>query len=54
MNTLSDAQKERFQNMEPFFSVDDIPELPIVPDYIEYKTYIINNLIRNVQVFYIR
>ena len=46
MSTLSDTQKERFQNMEPFLSVDDIPELPVVPDYNEYKTYIINNLIR--------
>lgn len=43
---LTAQQIERFQNMEPFLHIDDIPDIPPVDDEKEYQTYIINNLIR--------
>ena len=39
-------QKERFDKMKPFKSIDDIPDLPIIKDPEKYREIVVSNLIR--------
>lgn len=39
-------QKKRFDEMKPFESIDDIPDLPIIKDPEKYREIVVSNLIR--------
>lgn len=43
---LTKEQKEWFQNMEPFKTINDIPDIPSLDNEEEYQEFIVNNLIR--------